>query len=161
MSAVFSVNGNVYAQNVTSDEHIENATHASTVTRDSQTILLEGESLPGGSFIHLYDSTPYQINNGHVAAKVPCGEDNQTSVNILLGQAPSLAPAELEYIAPLSEPGNLCLYHADISSSENNPLTDIAIQNNSTENIDFPPTSTVVIGVNEISPLTSDHHDEG
>jgi hypothetical protein len=67
------------------DEHIENATHASTVTRDSQTILLEGESLPGGSFIHLYDSTPYQINNGHVAAKVPCGEDNQTSVNILLG----------------------------------------------------------------------------
>ncbi len=69
VSAIFSVNGNVYAQNVTSDEHIENATHASTVTRDSQTILLEGESLPEGSFIHLYDSTPYQINNGHVVQR--------------------------------------------------------------------------------------------
>ena len=45
--------------------------------------------------------------------------------------------------------------------SETNPITDIAIQNNSTENIDFPATSTVVLGVNEISPLTSDHHNEG
>ena len=159
-STIFSVNGDVYAQNETSDDHQENSNNTSTVARDSQTILLEGESLPEGSFLHLYDSTPYQINNGHVAAKIPCGEDNQTSVNVLLGQAPNLAPAELEYIAPLSEPGNLCLYHADVSSSEGNPMTDIAIQNNSTEDIAFPATSTVVLGVNEISPLASDNHDE-
>src|SRR5918993_116152 len=38
------------------DEH-ENQTSTNTVTRDSQTVLLEGESLPEGSFIHLYDST--------------------------------------------------------------------------------------------------------
>lgn len=144
----------------TSGEHSENTTSTGTVTRDSQTILLEGESLPEGSFLHLYDSTPYQINNGHVAAKIPCGEDNQTSVNVLLGQAPNLAPAELEYVAPLSDPGNLCLYHADVSSSEGNPMTDIAIQNNSTEDIDFPATSTIVLGVNEISPLPSEDHDE-
>lgn len=145
----------------TSGEHSENTTGTSTVTRDSQTILLEGESLPENSFLHLYDSTPYQIDNGHVAAKIPCGEDNQTSVNVLLGQAPNLAPAELEYIAPLSEPGTLCLYHADVSSSEGNPMTDIAIQNNSTDDIDFPATSTVVLGVNEISPLAIESHNEG
>lgn len=144
----------------TSDEHTENSTTVGTIVRDSQTVLLEGQSLPGGSFLHLYDSTPYQINNGHVAAKVPCGGDNQTSVNILLGQAPNLNPAELEYIAPLSEPGNLCLYHADVSSTEGNPMTDIAIQNNSTEEIDFPATSTIVLGVNEITPLPSENHDE-
>lgn len=144
----------------TSDEHSDNSTNVGTIVRDSQTVLLEGQSLPVGSFLHLYDSTPYQINNGHVAAKIPCGEDNQTSVNILLGQAPNLSPAELEYIAPLSEPGNLCLYHADVSSTEGNPMTDIAIQNNSTEEIDFPATSTIVLGVNEISLLPSENHDE-
>jgi hypothetical protein len=160
ITAIFSTNGIAYSQNQTSDDHHENANNTSTIARDSQTILLEGESLPGNDFIHLYDSTPYQINNGHVAAKIPCGEDNQTSVNVLLGQAPNLAPAELEYIEQLSDPGNLCLYHADILSTESNPVTDIAIQNNATESIDFPATSTVVLGVNEISPLAGDHHNE-
>ncbi len=51
------------------DEHGNETSHASTVTRDSQTVLLEGESLPEGSFIHLYDSTPYEIMNGHIASK--------------------------------------------------------------------------------------------
>ena len=38
------------------------------------------------------------------------------------------------------------------------PMTDIAILNNSNEIIDFPATSIVVLGVNWISSLTSDHH---
>src|SRR6185436_15175490 len=85
---------------------LENGTsHANTVTRDSQTILLEGESLPEGSFIHLYDSTPYQIMNGHIAAKLPCNDANSTDVNVLIGQAPNLQPAELEFVGPLSTPG--------------------------------------------------------
>jgi hypothetical protein len=144
--------------------HSENATTAadakSTVTRDSQTILLEGQSLPEGSFIHLYDSTPYQIMNGHVAAKVPCNEENATAVNVLIGQAPNLAPSELEFVEPLSSPGELCLYHADLVSDGTITITDIAIQNNSTEDIDFPATSTVVLGVNEIASLGDDHHAE-
>ena len=139
---------------------LENGTsHANTVTRDSQTILLEGESLPEGSFIHLYDSTPYQIMNGHIAAKLPCNDANSTDVNVLIGQAPNLQPAELEFVGPLSTPGELCLYHVDVASDETTPITDIAIQSNSTEDIDFPATSTVVIGVNEIAPLGSDHHE--
>ena len=213
VSAMFSVNGNVYAQqNVTLSEAlnvtdtteqnftngtssvpveeellpttttdglvIDNATSAtprdevaeqthdhgnetstSTVTRDSLTVLLEGESLPQDSFIHLYDSTPYKIMNGHIAAKVPCNDANSTEVNVLIGQAPNLQPAELEFVGPLSTPGELCLYHVDIASDETTAITDIAIQNNSTEDIDFPATSTIVLGVNEIAHLSGEHHE--
>jgi hypothetical protein len=141
--------------------HSENATSdKSTVSRDSQTILLEGQSLPEGSFIHLYDSTPYKIVNGHIAANVPCDEENTSTVNVLIGQAPNLAPAELEFVEPLSSPGELCLYHADIASNNATTITDIAIGNNLTDDIDFPATSTVVLGVNEIAPLGDDHHAE-
>ena len=142
-----------------SEAHSENATHASTVTRDSQTILLDGETLPEGDFIHLYDSTPYQIMNGHIAAKLPCNDANSTDVNVLIGQAPNLLPAELEFVGPLSTPGELCLYHVDVASDETTPITDIAIQNNSTEDIDFPATSTIVLGVNEIAPLAGGHNE--
>ena len=38
------------------------------VVRDSQTQLLEGETVSAGGFIHLYDSTPNKITSGHVAA---------------------------------------------------------------------------------------------
>ena len=140
------------------DDH-GNETSTSTVTRDSLTVLLEGESLPQDSFIHLYDSTPYKIMNGHIAAKVPCNDANSTEVNVLIGQAPNLQPAELEFVGPLSTPGELCLYHVDIASDETTPITDIAIQNNSTEDIDFPATSTIVLGVNEIAHLSGEHHE--
>ena len=216
VSAIFSVNGNVYAQqNVTLSEALnvtdaseqnftngttsvpveeellptttdglvaDNATSAtprdevieqtdeqqnetsaststSTVTRDSQTVLLEGESLPEDSFIHLYDSTPYKIMNGHIAAKLPCNDASSTEVNVLIGQAPNLAPAELEFVEALSTPGELCLYHVDIASDDTTPITDIAIQNNSTDDIDFPPTSTIVLGVNEIAHLSGEHNE--
>ena len=140
------------------DEH-KNETSTSTVTRDSQTVLLEGQSLPEDSFIHLYDSTPYKIMNGHIAAKLPCNDANSTEVNVLIGQAPNLQPAEVEFVGPLSTPGELCLYHIDIASDETTPITDIAIQNNSTEDIDFPATSTIVLGVNEIAHLSGEHHE--
>ena len=143
---------------VQTDEH-GNETSKSTVTRDSQTVLLEGESLPEGSFIHLYDSTPYKIMNGHIAAKLPCNDANSTEVNVLIGQAPNLQPAELEFVGPLSTPGELCLYHVDIASDETTAITDIAIQNNSTDDIDFPATSTIVLGVNEIAHLSDEHHE--
>src|SRR5687767_3332186 len=40
-------------------------TEANTV-RDSVTVLLQDNIIPTGDFIHLYDSTPYHIMNGHV-----------------------------------------------------------------------------------------------
>ncbi len=127
-------------------EHNETST-----VRDSVTELLQDKVLPGGDYIHLYDSTPDFIMNGHVALKAPCGDDNATAIQVLIGQAPNLTAASLEYIAPLSTPGVQCLYHADLIPSGNvTTITDIALSNPTEDEIEFPPTSTVVIGINEI-----------
>jgi hypothetical protein len=125
------------------------------VVRDSQAILLEDKIIPANDYIHLYDSTPYMITNGHIAAKLPCDASNTSPLKVLIGQAPNLTPAELEFVKPLSTPGKLCIYHVDIPSKPGQIITDIAIQNPTTSEIKLEPTTTVVIGVNEITPLPS------
>ncbi|NOJ29916.1 MAG: hypothetical protein DA328_07100 [Nitrososphaeraceae archaeon] len=130
-----------------------------TSVRDSAAILLEGKTLPAGDFIHLYDSTPSHIMNGHIAVKVACDEEQKPVVSVLIGQAPNLVPAELEYISELSQPGKMCLYHVDLMSTDENVITDIAIKNDGTEDIVFGPTSSVVIGVNQI--MVSEHEAHG
>ena len=121
------------------------------VVRDSVAELLEGTSIPGGQFIHLYDSTPYMITNGHVAVNVPCEDNSTASVQVLLGQAPNFTAAELENLPELSTPGEMCIYHVDIAPQEE-VITDIAIANPGEEDLEFPPGSSAVIGINEIAP---------
>ena len=131
------------------------------VVRDSVTELLDGQSIPGGDFIHLYDTTPYHILNGHVALKAPCEDDSTTPIQILIGSAPNMTVAELENIAPLSTPGEQCLYHADLIPGGNvTIITDVALKNPTEEDIEFPPTATVVIGINEITKGEHGHSDE-
>lgn len=133
-----------------------NAQEEKSVVRDSQIILLEGKTLPSKDYIHLYDTTPYLIKLGHIAAKLPCDNNNKTSLNVLIGQAPALKPADLELVKELSKPGTMCIYHVDIESGPQgvNPITDIALQNPTDNEVKFGPTATVVIGVDEISPVT-------
>jgi hypothetical protein len=143
----------------------------STVVRDSQTVLLEGKSLPANDYIHLYDTTPYMIMNGHIAAKVPCDANSNPEVQVLIGSAPDLNPADFELVNELSNPGGLCIYHVDLMSNSSATtgggnatatiITDIAISNPSNSNMTFPATSTVVIGVNEIMPLEGGHEPGG
>jgi hypothetical protein len=136
----------------TPDTHTENmSAMKSYVVRDSIAELLEGTSIPGGQFIHLYDSTPYMIMNGHVAVNVPCEDNSTASVQVLIGQAPNVTAAELENLPELSTPGEMCLYHVDIAPQEE-VITDVAIANPGEEALEFPPGSTAVIGVNEIMP---------
>ncbi len=85
-----------------------NATEGNVV-RDSEAVLLEGLKIPSQGFIHIYDSTPYMITNGHVAANIPCEDNSAASLNILIGQAPNLTNAELENLPELSNPGTMCL----------------------------------------------------
>jgi hypothetical protein len=126
--------------------------------RDSVTVLLQDETIPAGDFIHFYDSTPYHIMNGHIALKAPCEDDSTTPIQILIGSAPNMTAATLENIAPLSTPGEQCLYHVDLVPSGNaTTLTDVALKNTSDEDIDFPPTSTIVIGVNEVTKGEEEH----
>jgi hypothetical protein len=139
---------------------VENQT-GGTVVRDSITLLLSGQSIPGMSYIHIYDSSPYKIVNGHVAAKIPCDSNSEATLNILTGSAPNFQPAELELIQNLSTPGELCLYHVDLPQKNVTTTTDIAIQNPTDSSIDFRETSTVTVGVNEIMPGAEEHAEHG
>jgi len=115
---------------------------------DTATVLLSHEGINGKDFIHLYDSTPAIIMAGHVAAKLPCNDDGKTDLVIVAGVAPDVKPVEMMLVEPLSSPGNMCIYHADLPSE----VTDVAILNASDNAIRLPRTSTVVISVSEIKP---------
>ena len=142
----------------TATEHTE---AGGTEVRDSTAILLAGQTIPGGSFIHLYDSTPDAIATGHIAAKIPCDENSNATLTILTGQAPNVQPKELELVPELSTAGELCLYHADLATEAGGNLTtDIAIQNAGDEDVELPATSTVVIGVNKVLPGAAEEHQE-
>jgi ABC-type antimicrobial peptide transport system permease subunit len=164
---VFSVNGNIYGQSVTGTMNMNKqpaapapatstpSTNASTgtVTRDAVTLLLEGKTLHKGDYIELYDSTPYKIVTGHFVAKVPCNSKSQSEVALLTGVAPNFKSNPAELVSSLSTPDKLCLYHVDLTSDNTNTITDVAIKNNSTHDITFPPSSSAGVGVDVIAPL--------
>jgi len=149
---------NISAQVSTATSSLEAATTNSMqgkVVRDSAVILLEGKTLLANDFIHLYDTTPYMIKTGHIAAKLPCHTSSTSPLKILIGQAPNLKPAVLDLVKPLSTLGKMCLYHVDVNSQPSGQagiITDIAIQNPTSTTMTFPATSTLVIGVDEIMP---------
>lgn len=157
---IFAQEGNETMTNATTtEEHGEEYTEGISV-RDSVTVLLQDIVLPAQDFIHLYDSTPDMVIKGHIAVKMPCEDDSVSPIQVLIGSAPQLAPAELENVANLSKPGDLCLYHADLMPSGNvSKITDIALMNPTEDDIEFPVTSTVVIGVNEIAKGENESHE--
>ncbi|HJS65422.1 MAG TPA: hypothetical protein VJ767_11285 [Nitrososphaeraceae archaeon] len=157
---IFAQGGNQTMTNTTTtEEHSEEYTEGISV-RDSATLLLQDMIIPAQDFIHLYDSTPDMILKGHVAVKIPCGDDSVSPIQVLIGSAPQLAPAELENLANLSKPGDLCLYHVDLMPSGNvSKITDIALMNPTEDDIEFPVTSTVVIGINEIAKGEHESHE--
>jgi hypothetical protein len=157
----FAQGGNETMSNATTttEEHGEEYTEGISV-RDTVTVILQDLTLPAQDFIHLYDSTPDTILKGHVAVKIPCEDNSVSPIQVLIGSAPQFVPAELENIASLSKPGDLCLYHVDLMPGGNvSKITDIALKNPTDEDIEFPPTSTVVIGVNEIAKGEHESHE--
>ena len=56
----------------------------------------------------------------------------------------------------------MCLYHVDIPPNATAVITDVAIANPGDSDIEFPPGSTAVVGVNEIMPgAEEEEHDMG
>jgi len=154
--------GSTNTGNNSQSDDIPNAPHNIHVVRDSETILLSGQVIPAKDYIHLYDSSPYKIVNGHLAVKIPCDESFQPQLNVLVGQAPKLQSISLLLIEELSKPGKLCIYHADLEETalvthaspdvKIGTITDVALQNPGIRAIELPPTTSIVIGVNEIEP---------
>ena len=142
-------------QELTTEEEAQ--PHRTNITKnfivsDSQTLLLEDITIPAGNYLHLYDSSPYSLTKSHIAAKIPCNEDFTTPVVFLFGPDNPTPIIGLALSPLLSEAGDLCIYTGDIVSNNSAYFTDIAIYNNSTEDIVFPPTSTIHMRVNEVSP---------
>src|SRR5215207_7190277 len=106
MYAAGQTSSNITATTTRSEEE-ESTNATSTVVRDSLFAYMDGRVLPPNDFIHLYDTTPYMIMDGHVAAKLPCNEQSQTPFQILIGQAPNMTSAQLELVAELSRPGQI------------------------------------------------------
>jgi hypothetical protein len=139
----------------------ENEYNKTSNVRDSVTILLQDIIIPGTDFLHLYDSTPSHIVNGHIALKAPCKVDSTSPVQVLIGSAPNMTAATLENISALSTPGEQCLYHVDLIPKGNvTTITDIALSNPTEDEIEFPPTSSVVIGINEVKEGGKHTHTE-
>jgi hypothetical protein len=128
-----------------------------TIVRDSSTILLSNETIPAAGFIQLYDSAPYAIVNGHIAAKIPCDDNSNSTLTVLTGSIPELQPAELKLVQNLSTPGKLCMYHIDLPPEGGFIITDIVIKNPGVDDIKLPATSTVVIGINKILRLYEEY----
>jgi hypothetical protein len=179
LSIVAGLNNNIlsYAQEsnqtqVEEEEETEYATEARNSSemneynktnnvRDSVTILLQDTIIPGTDYLHLYDSSPSHIMNGHIALKAPCGDDNTSPIQVLIGSAPNMTAATLENIPALSTPGEQCLYHVDLIPSGNvTTITDIALSNPTEDEIELPPTSSVVIGINEVIDEGDNAHRE-
>jgi hypothetical protein len=95
------------------------------------------------------------IKTGQIAAKLPCDPSSTSSLKILIGQAPNLKPAALEFMKQLSPPWKMCLYHVEVASQPGGQagiITDMATKNPTSTTITLPSTSTVVTGVDEIAP---------
>ncbi|MFB5600380.1 MAG: hypothetical protein ACE5SW_09160 [Nitrososphaeraceae archaeon] len=127
--------------------------------------MLEGKTLTEEGYMHLYDSAPYKITNGHIALKVPCDDNSTSPIQVLIGSPANMIASDLEIVQKiidpnmtstfddpnLSVPGEQCLYHANLIPDENlTTITDIVLNNTENQVLEFPPTATVVIGINEI-----------
>ncbi len=99
---------------------------------DTETISLTGKLQPG-DFKLLMDITGYTSESGHVAMKVPCGPNGEQLLVIVSGVAPDVAPMDMDYVAPLSNPPDSCVYHGEIPEG----ITDIALLNTSEERVKF------------------------
>jgi hypothetical protein len=133
------------------------------LVKDSTTLILSHQIIPPQDFIHLYNTIPYKIVNGHIAAKLQCDANSTSSLEILVGKIPHLKPAHLDLVKEMSKPGYMCMYEANLarpfdkSPGENNTskeiITDLALFNPTSNREVLLSTSSIAIGVSEVVPL--------
>ena len=86
-----------------------------------------------------------------MTANLPCKDFNSPTVSILVGQIPQLRSLLLEYIPEFSDAGELCTYQVALHSNRTDPFSHLILQNNSTEEIEYPSTSTILLGVSKLA----------
>jgi hypothetical protein len=79
---------------------------------------LAHQIIPPKDFILVYDSIPSKIINGQISAKLPCDSNSKSSLQILVGHL----SAKLKLIPGLSQPGYMCVYYANPTSTNNDTV---------------------------------------
>lgn len=125
-----------------------NYSHKADTNRASQTVLLNGLSLNTSEFLLLYDSTPY-ASKGHIALNLPCEANSPSNplFQVLVGRAPDLVPTTLGYIGQISDPPNMCIYHAQFGFGD--PVTDVALKNISDRSVNLTSPHSAAITTHE------------
>lgn len=117
--------------------HTATADHAEILS--IETLPLEGLTLEQDEFLLLADTTPAEIESGHVAISVPCTDEEspEAEVDVVAGVAPDVTAVELEYVSDLSAPeDNRCTFHVTIPENDEE-ITDVAIINTGSDTVQF------------------------
>jgi hypothetical protein len=109
-------------------------------------IFLEGLSIPEGESMFIYSSSPYSIDKADITGKLPCNEDGLSPVSVILGNVSNFRNATIESIFEPFSSAELCTYRIVLDSRTSNPVSEIILQNNSTDDIEFPSTSNIIVG---------------
>ncbi|MFZ0515061.1 MAG: hypothetical protein WAM14_25910 [Candidatus Nitrosopolaris sp.] len=176
---------NSTARNDNSNNETSAARNATTFVRNPGILLLSHQIIPPKDFIPVYDAMPYVIMNGQVSAKLPCNSNSKPSLRILAGQFSELKPAQLKLITALSQPGYMCMYYANLTSTNNDTvvntnatskvskvddivrsgvsernltITYIELFNPTEYRVVLPSTASLSVSVNQIMPLEELHY---
>jgi hypothetical protein len=131
------------------------------LAKDSIVLFLEGKTIPAGDFMPIYSTIHYVVIPGratiigHIVAKLPCDADSKSPIQMLVGRIPIVNVVQPNLVPELSTPG-MCLYNLDLGSkpgiANSQIITDIALKNPTDRAIIFPPTSTIIMSMNEVRP---------
>ena len=119
---------------------------------DSVTVLMDGKTIPGKNFIHLYTSAPSNIASAHIQAHIPCDPNGVSQLEVVGGMMimPDMPPLNMT-LDPMSTLGMICMYHLDITQQNGSKITDIALLNPTEQDIMLPNMTSAVIHVSEIA----------
>ena len=107
------------------------ARNATILVKNPGILLLSHQIIPPKDFIPVYDAMPYKIMNGQVYTKLPCDSNSKPSLQILAGQLSELKVAQLKLITAVSKPGYMCMYYANLTSTNN----DTVVNTNATSKV--------------------------
>jgi hypothetical protein len=114
---------------------------------DPELIDLGGIVMLENSSRLVYQTNPFFITESHLSANLPCHTNYFSKITMLGGKIPEFRTISLEPIYEFSEPGRICSYQATLNSNATDPISQIVIQNNSSEELLLPLATKIMTGV--------------
>jgi hypothetical protein len=148
--------------NMTTNTSTTPKTNEITVAKDSVSLLLEGKTIPPNDLIPIYSTTHFVIIPGHatiighIVANLPCDTNLKSPIQLLVGRIPMIKVIQPNLVTELSTAGKMCLYQLDIGSkpgvASSEAITDVALKNPTPKVVTFPPSSAIIISMDEVRP---------